>query len=74
MARLTSFWEQCDVVEASAARAPDRRLLTLIEEYERPWQVRILDLGGAGATRCFGFSRSVGVLATSARPWGCGRK
>jgi len=43
-----SFWERSEVVEQFAARAPDHRLVELIEEYDSPPDVRVLDLGCAG--------------------------
>jgi SAM-dependent methyltransferase len=42
------YWEQEDVVQDFAARAPDRRLLELIERYLEPQAVRVLDVGCAG--------------------------
>ena len=42
------FWERPEVVEQFAARAPDHRLMRLIEEYPRPEATRVLDLGCAG--------------------------
>ncbi len=43
-----SFWEDPDVVERFASRAPDQRLLALLDEYEDPSAVRVLDIGCAG--------------------------
>ncbi len=43
-----SFWEQPDVVEQFASRAPDHRLLRLIDDYADPTSTRVLDLGCAG--------------------------
>lgn len=43
-----NYWEQADVVERFAAREPDRRLVGLLAEYQRPWSTRVLDLGCAG--------------------------
>jgi SAM-dependent methyltransferase len=43
-----AFWEQPEVVEQFAARAPDHRLLAMVEEYDQPAAVRVLDLGCAG--------------------------
>lgn len=43
-----SFWERPEVVEQFASRAPDHRLLRLVEEYARPEATRVLDLGCAG--------------------------
>lgn len=43
-----SFWEQPDVVEQFASRAPDHRLLRLIDDYDDPTTTRVLDLGCAG--------------------------
>lgn len=42
------FWERPEVVEQFAARAPDHRLVRLIDEYARPEVTRVLDLGCAG--------------------------
>lgn len=42
------FWEQPEVVERFAARAPDHRLQRLLPTYVRPEAVRVLDLGCAG--------------------------
>lgn len=42
------FWEQQEVVEQFAAREPDHRLARMIAEYDRPGEVRVLDLGCAG--------------------------
>lgn len=44
----SSFWEVSKQVERFAGREPDRRLLRLIESYEEPARVRVLDLGCAG--------------------------
>lgn len=43
-----SFWEQPDVVEQFASRAPDHRLLRLLDDYDDPAATRVLDLGCAG--------------------------
>lgn len=43
-----SFWESAEQVEIFAARDPDRRLLQLLDSYDRPEEVRVLDLGCAG--------------------------
>jgi SAM-dependent methyltransferase len=43
-----TFWEQKEVVEQFASREPDHRLAAMIEEYQRPESVRVLDLGCAG--------------------------
>lgn len=43
-----SFWERPEVVEQFAARAPDHRLVQLLERYQHPSEVRVLDLGCAG--------------------------
>lgn len=43
-----SFWERPEIVDRFAEREPDRRLLALIEEYQEPGRVRVLDLGCAG--------------------------
>lgn len=48
MSGSNGFWEQPDVVEAFATRAPDHRLLELIETYDDPASVRVLDIGCAG--------------------------
>ena len=42
------FWELPDIVERFAARDPDHRLVPLMAEYDRPADVRVLDLGCAG--------------------------
>lgn len=43
-----SFWEDPDVVERFASRAPDQRLLALLDDYEDPGAIRALDIGCAG--------------------------
>jgi len=43
-----AFWEQPDVVEGFAERAPDHRLVALAGEYADPASTRVLDLGCAG--------------------------
>lgn len=43
-----AYWERPEKVEDFAGRAPDRRLLALLESFERPGEVRVLDLGCAG--------------------------
>lgn len=43
-----SFWESSEQVERFAARDPDRRLVALLERYDHPSSVRVLDLGCAG--------------------------
>jgi SAM-dependent methyltransferase len=43
-----SFWERPEVVEQFAARAPDHRLVVLVERYDRPGRTAVLDLGCAG--------------------------
>ncbi len=43
-----SAWEQPEAVAKFAGRDPDHRLLELIEDYEDPSTVRVLDLGCAG--------------------------
>lgn len=42
------FWEDPEVVERFATRAPDQRLLTLLGDYDDPSAVRVLDIGCAG--------------------------
>jgi SAM-dependent methyltransferase len=42
------FGERAQVVEQSSSRAPNHRLARLIEEYERPTAIRVLDLVCAG--------------------------
>lgn len=42
------FWEDPEVVERFATRAPDQRLLALLDEYVDPGGVRVLDIGCAG--------------------------
>lgn len=41
------FWEVSEQVERFAGREPDQRLLRLVESYEEPARVRVLDLGCA---------------------------
>ncbi|HSJ13414.1 MAG TPA: class I SAM-dependent methyltransferase [Longimicrobiales bacterium] len=41
------YWERDEVVREFAARAPDHRLLELIERYADPRAVRVLDIGCA---------------------------
>ncbi|HEU6450620.1 MAG TPA: class I SAM-dependent methyltransferase [Gemmatimonadaceae bacterium] len=43
-----SFWEDPEVVERFASRAPDQRLLALLDDYEDPGAIRVLDIGCAG--------------------------
>jgi SAM-dependent methyltransferase len=43
-----SFWEDPEVVERFASRAPDQRLLALLDDYEDPSAIRVLDIGCAG--------------------------
>ena len=43
-----SIWEEPDRVEEFASRDADLRLLELVERYDDPGSVRILDLGCAG--------------------------
>ncbi len=43
-----SFWEDPEVVERFASRAPDQRLLALLDDYEDPAAIRVLDIGCAG--------------------------
>jgi len=42
------FWERPDTVEQFAERAPDHRLMALLDAYPDPWKTRVLDLGCAG--------------------------
>ncbi|MGD8868482.1 MAG: class I SAM-dependent methyltransferase [Gemmatimonadales bacterium] len=42
------FWEDPERVEEFASRPPDRRLLELLDAYDDPGSVRVLDLGCAG--------------------------
>jgi SAM-dependent methyltransferase len=42
------FWERPEVVEQFASRAPDHRLVRLVDDYARPDLTRVLDLGCAG--------------------------
>ncbi|UCH84160.1 MAG: methyltransferase domain-containing protein, partial [Candidatus Latescibacterota bacterium] len=44
----SDFWEEQEQVERFAAREPDRRLLALIEQYDNPGSIRVLDIGCAG--------------------------
>lgn len=48
VAETSDFWERPEVVAEFAARAPDHRLLALLQEYGQPEAVRVLDLGCAG--------------------------
>lgn len=48
MAGASDFWERPEVVAEFAQRAPDLRLLALLEEYGQPEAVRVLDVGCAG--------------------------
>lgn len=43
-----SFWEDPEVVERFASRAPDQRLLALLDDYQDPGTIRVLDIGCAG--------------------------
>jgi SAM-dependent methyltransferase len=43
-----SFWEDPEVVERFASRAPDQRLLALLDDYKAPSTMRALDIGCAG--------------------------
>ncbi len=43
-----SFWERPEIVEQFASRAPDHRLVALLDQYQTPADVRVLDLGCAG--------------------------
>ena len=42
------FWERPEVVEQFASRAPDHRLVRLLDEYSEPSAIGVLDLGCAG--------------------------
>jgi SAM-dependent methyltransferase len=42
------FWEAPEVVERFATRAPDQRLLALLDEYDDPGATRVVDIGCAG--------------------------
>ncbi len=42
------FWEQPERVEHFASRPPDTRLVKLLESYEDPSRIRVLDVGCAG--------------------------
>lgn len=42
------FWNAAECVERFAARDPDHRLVALLDEYDRPAVVSVLDLGCAG--------------------------
>ncbi len=42
------FWEQPEIVEQFASRAPDHRLVPLASRYADPAEVTVLDLGCAG--------------------------
>lgn len=43
-----NFWEDPEVVERFASRAPDQRLLALLDDYADPAAIRVLDIGCAG--------------------------
>ncbi len=43
-----SFWEQPELVERFAAREADVRLMELLDRYDDPKAIRVLDLGCAG--------------------------
>jgi SAM-dependent methyltransferase len=43
-----SFWEDPEVVETFASRAPDHRLQRLIEDVDEPSRLHVLDVGCAG--------------------------
>ena len=61
------FWEQPDVVDQFAAREPDHRLRALVEGYDRPEAVRVLDLGcAAGRNTLFLAERGFDVHAVDA--------
>lgn len=47
-AQASSFWEQPEQVEKFAGREPDHRLRALLERWEDPESVAVLDLGCAG--------------------------
>jgi SAM-dependent methyltransferase len=44
----SQFWEGEEIVDRFAAREPDKRLLSIIERYDEPSRIRVLDLGCAG--------------------------
>lgn len=48
MMTTDDFWEDPEVVARFASRAPDLRLLALLEEYDDPSATRVLDIGCAG--------------------------
>lgn len=48
MSAPEDFWESPERAEEFANRPPDRRLLQLLDAYEDPASVRVLDLGCAG--------------------------
>ena len=48
MNEARGFWEDPERVEEFASRAPDRRLLELLDGYTEPGSVHVLDLGCAG--------------------------
>lgn len=45
---MSDFWNHPDRVERFAARAPDHRLVRLLEAHPAPEELRVLDLGCAG--------------------------
>ncbi|KPK63525.1 MAG: hypothetical protein AMS21_06650 [Gemmatimonas sp. SG8_38_2] len=56
MSNSRFYWERPDKVEEFAARAADRRLLLMLDSFDHPPSVRVLDLGCAGG-------RNTAVLA-----------
>lgn len=48
MADRSDYWERPDVVASFAARDPDKRLASLVDEFKEPFLTRVLDLGCAG--------------------------
>jgi cyclopropane fatty-acyl-phospholipid synthase-like methyltransferase len=48
MSNSQSYWERPDKVEEFAGRAADRRLLTILDSFDHPPSVRVLDVGCAG--------------------------
>jgi len=59
-----AFWEESEQVERFAARAPDLRLKALAESWNRPSEIRALDLGcAAGRNAVYLAALGCGVWA-----------
>jgi SAM-dependent methyltransferase len=44
---MNSFWEESEQVERFAVKEPDNRLVQLLQSFDQPQDVRVLDLGCA---------------------------